>query len=326
MKTFKSILAFQKEFDTDEKCRKHLELTRWGGTPACPYCGSVNVHRFPNGKKFNCREKECHRNFTVTVGTIYENSKLPLTKWYLATYILINHSKGISSLQLAGWLDCTQRTAWFLNHRIREMLKENASESLGNEVEADETYVGGKESNRHRSAYARRKELNEKREIEAQGGKLIGHTGTHDKTAVIGMVERNGRVVTKVVDKVKNSELKLFIRWNVVKGAKVYTDTHAGYKGLSEYYEHESVNHNMGEYRRGNAHTNTIEGYWAILKRQITGIHHSVSPQHLQRYCDESAYRYNHRGLTQDEKFNEAIKRSDNRRLKYDDLINTTLI
>src|ERR1700733_9411094 len=130
MKTFKSILEFQQEFSSEEKCRKELEQQRWNGTPACPFCGSINVHRFPNGKIFKCREKGCRKKFSATVGTIYENTKIPLSKWFLATYILTVHSKGISSLQLSNWLDCTQKTAWFLTHRIREMLTEKQPELL----------------------------------------------------------------------------------------------------------------------------------------------------------------------------------------------------
>ena len=128
MKTFKSIIEFQAEFSSEQKCREYLEQQRWNGTPACPFCGSINVHRFPNGKIFKCREKECRQKFSVTVGTIYQNTKIPLTKWFLATYILAVHSKGISSLQLAKWLGVTQKTAWHLNHRIREMLTDKAPE------------------------------------------------------------------------------------------------------------------------------------------------------------------------------------------------------
>src|ERR1041384_6449093 len=130
MKTFKSLLEFQREFSTDEKCRNYLEEQRWNGVPTCPFCHSENVCRFKNGKIFKCREKECRKKFSVTVGTIHENTKIPLTKWFLATYILSVHSKGISSLQLAQWLDVTQKTAWFLNHRIRVSLTDKAPELL----------------------------------------------------------------------------------------------------------------------------------------------------------------------------------------------------
>src|SRR6478752_5117902 len=180
MKTFKSILDFQKEFNTDEQCRQYLEDLRWGGTPCCPFCGSINVCRFTNGKIFKCREKECRNKFSVTVGTIYENTKIPLTKWFLATYILAVHSKGISSLQLANWLGVTQKTAWHLNHRIREMLTDNAPELLEGIVEVDESWIGGSLFNQH----AKKKE---------------GKDGLYNKTMVFGAVQRGGKVRTKVI-------------------------------------------------------------------------------------------------------------------------------
>src|SRR5258705_6293772 len=148
MKTFKSIVEFQKEFDSDEKCRQFLEQQRWNGTPACPFCGSLNVTRLKNGKRFQCNEKQCRNKFSVTVGTVLQSSNIPLTKWFVAMYIWSNHSKGISSLQLASWLNVTQKTAWFLNHRIREMLKDNDPQLLKGIVEVDESWVGGKVGNK----------------------------------------------------------------------------------------------------------------------------------------------------------------------------------
>lgn len=296
MKTFKSILQFQKEFSTDEKCREHLEQTRWNGTPACPFCGVTNVHRFPNGRIFKCRD--CRKKFSVTVGTIYENSKVPLTKWYLATYILTTHSKGISSLQLATMLDVTQKTAWFLNHRIREMLTEKAPQLLTGTVEIDETYVGGSDKNRHESK----------------------KKGKDAKAMVVGAVERGGTLKTKVIPQTTIENISEFITDTVEKGANMVTDESRAYNKVKHNYKHDTVNHRSKEYVRGTVHTNTIEGFWSILKKQIVGIHHSVSPSHLQRYCNESAYRYNNRTLTQDEKFEIALTNCECR-LKYQDLI-----
>jgi transposase-like protein len=299
MKAFKSILEFQKHFSTDEKCREFLEHQRWNGTPACVFCGSLKVTRLKDGKRFQCNEKECRSQFSVTVGTIAENTKIPLTKWFLAMYILSNHSKGISSLQLASWLDVTQKTAWFLNHRIREMLKDNAPALLDGIVEVDETYVGGKISNRHKS-------------------KRNANRG--NKTMVFGAISRTGKVITKIVPYTKAESLVQAIKENVKEGIIMVSDENVAYKGLKKTYNHSTVNHSKDEYVRGFAHTNSIEGFWNLLKKQINGIHHSVSPKHLDRYCTEASYRYNNRKTEQDSRFANALINCEGR-LKYSDLI-----
>lgn len=301
METFKSILEFQKHFDTDAKCREFLEQQRWGSTPACCFCGSLNVTRLKSGKRFQCNEKVCRKQFSVTVGTITENTKIPLTKWFLALYVLSNHSKGISSLQLASWLGVTQKTAWFLNQRIREMLTEKSPALLTGICEVDETWVGGKVKNFRKSKRAR--------------------VGRNDnKTMVFGAVQRGGKVVTQIVPDTKAISLVDAVNASVQCGSIMVSDENAGYARLNKQYTHLSVNHSKDEYVNGVAHTNTIEGFWSLLKRQINGIHHSVSPKHLQRYCNEAAYRYNRKGTAQDTRFADAVANCEGR-LKYSDLI-----
>lgn len=300
MKTFKNIFDFQKHFDNEEKCREYLELQRWNGTPACPFCGSINVCRFANGKIFKCREKQCRSKFSVTVGTIYENTKIPLVKWFLATYILSVHSKGISSLQLATWLGVTQKTAWHLNHRIREMLTDKAPELLEGIVELDESYIGGSESNKHAS----------KRKVKG---------GTSNKTMVFGALQRNGKIKTKVIQKTDITHITDTVKEFVAPDSTTISDEHHAYNKLHVDYTHKRVNHREKEYVRYEdiiVHTNGVEGFWNILKKQLDGIHHSVSPKHLQRYCDESAFRYNHRKALQDERFADALANC-NGSLKY---------
>jgi transposase-like protein len=291
MKTFKSILEFQKEFSSEEKCREYLEQQRWNGTPACPFCGSLNVHRFPNGKIFKCREKQCRNKFSVTVGTIYENTKIPLSKWFLATYILAVHSKGISSLQLATWLGVTQKTAWHLNHRIRVMLTDKAPELLEGIVEVDETYVGGSLKNIHASKKEKLK-------------------GLDNKTMVFGAIQRQGKVRVKVIPQTNIENINEAIEGFIKLDSTMVSDEHHAYNQVGKKYNHKKVNHRDKEYVRKEdilVHTNNIEGYWNILKKQIDGIHHSVSPKHLQRYCNESAFRFNHRESFQDERFADAL-------------------
>lgn len=305
MKTFKNILDFQKEFSTEDKCREYLEEQRWNGTPCCPFCGSINVCRFSTRKAFKCREKDCRKQFSVLVGSVYQNTKIPLTKWFLATYILSVHSKGISSLQLANWLGVTQTTAWHLNHRIREMLTDKASDLLEGIVECDETYIGGKEANKHASKRKR------------QGGGVAG------KIMVLGAIQRKGKVKTKVIPNTTIECVTDAVKEFVAVDSTMVTDEHHAYKRLSPLYDHKTVNHRIKEYVRKDTilvHTNNIEGYWNILKKQINGIHHSVSGKHLQRYCDESAFRFNNREAFQDERFAAALANC-NGSLTYNQLI-----
>ena len=299
MKPFKSILEFQKHFNTDEKCRLYLEKQRWNGTPCCPFCGSTNVMRFSNNHKIlKCKEKQCYSKFSVLVGTVYENTKLPLVKWFYAIYILSIHSKGISSMQLANMLGITQKSAWFLNHRIREMLTDTNPELLNTIVEVDETLIGGKESNKHKSK----------------------RTSKGTKVMLFGAIQRQGKVFTKVVNDATQESITELIKSKVEPNSTIMSDEHYFYNKLTLNFQHERISHRAKEYVNGNTYTNTIEGYWSLLKRQINGIHHFVSPKHLQRYCNESSYRQNNRMLAQDERFAKSVSQC-NGRLKYKQLI-----
>lgn len=308
MHPFKSLLEFSKHFDTEDKCREFLEYHRWGGVPTCPHCGCTDVCRFKRGKLFKCRAKLCRKKFSVTVGTVMESTKLPLTKWFLAIYVATNHSKGISSHQLANYADVPQKTAWFLLHRVREMLNQKSEQPLSNLVEVDETYIGAKNKNRHSD---KRKKYGKK--------KLRGRS-LEDKIPVVGLLERGGRLITVATKDTKGNTLKPLVRQWVEEGSILLTDEYGAYKGLDKSYSHKIVNHSTGQYVDGVAHTNSVEGYWSIFKRCIYGIYHSVSRKHMYRYCDEVTYRYNTRRYTQDQRFAATLSKC-NGRLKYDDLI-----
>jgi len=298
---FKSLLEFQQHFDTNDKCRKYLEHLRWQGNPVCPYCSSEKIHRLKKNNRLKCGNRQCLRNFSALVGTVFENTKLPLTKWFVAMYLLTNHSKGISSLQLSKFLGITQKSAWFVVHRIRELLAEKEPVLLNGIVEVDECYVGGKFANIHAS---KRKKLEK----------------FDNKTMVFGAVQREGNVVAKIIPDTTKESLISAIKENVEQGSIMVSDDNVGYKDISKDYKHVTVNHSAKEYVRGAAHTNTIEGFWSLLKRQIVGIHHFVSRKHLQRYVTESAYRYNRNVLPQDGRFAEALINCSGR-LTYNELI-----
>ncbi|MDB5063558.1 MAG: hypothetical protein JWP67_3401 [Mucilaginibacter sp.] len=301
---FNSLLQVLDYFKEEKTCIAYLAQSRWADAPSCPHCG--NVGAYVTNRGYKCKAKECGKKFTVTTGTIFENTKISLRTWFAAMYLCTAHKKGISSLQLSRDLNITQKTAWFVLHRIREMLNANQTEKLTGTVEVDETYVGGKTRNKH----AKRRELDN-----AKG------TGSVNKTPVVAMLQRDGRIVTVVSPIANGDTIKPFIYANVEKGATVYTDGFGAYKGLDKYYTHEVVRHDAGEYvRTGGIHTNSIEGFWSQLKRGIIGIYHNVSPKHLHRYCHEFGYRYNTRKITDVTRFEDAIK-NVNVRLTYADLI-----
>lgn len=298
---FKNVTQLLDYFKDEETCKAYLEQKRWGGVPSCHHCGSVYVYRTNRG--FKCGEKQCGKKFSVISGTIYESTKLPLRIWFAAIYLCTSSKKGISSLQASRQLGITQKSAWFLLHRIREMLKDNAPATLQNMVEVDETYIGGKMKNKHKSVRKAAHKNN------------VSHV--NNKTCVVALLERNNQVKTHVHNN-KTLTLKDMVRLHVDKSARVFTDSLNAYKGLSDdFLAHEIVNHDQEEYVRGEVYTNSVEGFFSILKRGIYGIYHQVSPKHLQRYCDEFSLRYNTRKIADDERFELSVRNADKRRLTY---------
>lgn len=300
-KNLKGLLDF---FKTDDICKTWYEQQRWGGSPVCPHCNHDKVYRTTRG--FKCANKTCYKKFSVTVGTIFENSKIGLRTWFAAMYLISTGKKGVSSLQLAEQLGITQKTAWFVLSRIREMLKENAPEKLTGTVEIDEAYFGGKISNKH-----------------AKQRKAIKNSMSPSiKTAVIGIVEREGEVRLQVVADTKRTTVLPIVASNIEKGAIIYTDSSHMYTPLSSAFVHGVVNHEQGEYVRGLCHTNSIEGFWSIMKRGIYGVYHQVSPKHLNLYCNEFSFRHNNRAFSGVEKFETAIGKVASTRITYNELIN----
>jgi transposase-like protein len=302
MQAFKDLKQLLAYFSDQKTCLAYLEEQLWNGKPVCPHCGSEKVYRLADGKNFKCGDKKnCDRKFNVLIGSYYENTKIHLSIWFGAIWLLTSHRKGISSHQVARLLGTTQKTGWHLLHRIRLMLREPDTEPLSNIVEADETYCGGKFENMNRG---RRKKWQQ--------------SGKDNKVALMGMVERGGKARLKVIG---NETFKDTVRQHIHPSAFLITDTHSGYKGLDqEFARHESVNHSQSEYKRGEVYTNTVESFFSLFKRGYIGVYHSMSEKHLFRYCDEFAARYNMRKLKDGDRFKNAILQSRGR-LKYADLI-----
>lgn len=290
---FKSLIQLLDYFKDEQTCIEYYERLRWGNEPACPHCGCTNPYKTNRGWK--CRDKECHKKFTVKVGTIFENSKISFRIWFAAIYLATTSKKGISSVQLATQLNITQKTAWFVLHRIREMLKSKSPDMLGEGkmVEADEAYIGGKEQNKHHIKRRSDKDLNLTNEGKPYKSKKV----------IVGLIERNGKVILKYVPRADAKNMVSFIQKHVPKDSIVYTDQSSVYKKLHKTYTHGSVNHALSVYVDGDVHTNTIENFWSILKRGIYGIYHQVSDKHVSRYLDEFAARFNTRELTPQERF-----------------------
>ncbi|QEX23794.1 DDE transposase [Hypericibacter adhaerens] len=296
-------------YNDDDAARAHLEAIRWPDGAFCPHCGELdNVHRMEGTSHapglHYCRS--CRKKFSVTVGTVFERSHIPLHKWVLASHLMSASKKGISAHQLHRMLGITYKSAWFMAHRLREAMRETKPGPLGGEgktVESDETYIGGKEKNKHRSK---------------RNASNIGGMG---KEIVLSLVEREGRVRSHHIPEVNAKTLRPILVAQIDRKSFLMTDE-AGqyYHPGKEFAKHETVNHGAGEYVRGDAHSNTVENYFSILKRGITGTYHHVSQQHLKRYLAEFDFRYNERsglGIEDDERAMKALKGIEGKRLTY---------
>ncbi|MFI5201255.1 MAG: IS1595 family transposase, partial [Candidatus Kapaibacterium sp.] len=265
-----------------EACIRHLEAVRWNGTPVCPYCKSTNTSPAPKELRHHCNN--CNTTFSVTVGTIFHKTKMDLQKWFVAVSIILNAKKGISARQLGRDLEINKDTAWYMAMRIRRAMVEQGA-LLEGIVEVDETYVGGKP----------RKGVISNPNNKGTGNKR--GMGTK-KIPVMGAVERGGRVKAKVVRHTNAATMERMVRESIAPGkCRVFTDEHKGYTNLSNFVEHETINHKY-EYVNGEVHTNTIEGFWALIKRGIVGQYHHVAVRHLNKYLNEFCFRYNNRNNT----------------------------
>ena len=271
--TFANIIQ---KFPDSNSARQFFEKIRWNGRVICPFCGSDHVTGRKGSREGYYWCNSCKKEFAVRTDTIMERSHIPLNKWIWTIYKFVSERQGVSALEISKEVGMSQHSAWYLLHRIR-MAAGNNDVLLKGIIEADETHIGGKEKSKHSSK------------------KSHAGRGAAGKTPVFGLVERNGRVVAKVVDNTKADTLFKWFEKYVEKSSTVYTDEFTSYDGLNKLgYEHDNVNHSMGSYvKDDNIHTNTIESVWSVLKRSIIGTYHSVSVEHLQKYVDEITFRLN---------------------------------
>jgi transposase-like protein len=286
LRHFNTLIELCDAFPHEQACIDHLTAIRWRAGKFCPLCGNAEEARIGTLTGTNTHKcYVCRQRFSIRVGTIFQDTKLPLRKWFIAIWMVTSHTKGIASTVLAKDLGVTQKTAWFVLHRLRHAARTPSFQApLQGVVEIDETFIGGREENKHAD-----KRMHQK-------------GGTGGKTVVMGILERDGDLRAGVVDNTRKDTLEPIIEHHVAAGAIVYTDEHLAYRALDQRFDHSTVRHSRREYVRGPVHTNGIESVWALLKRQIIGIHHWVSPKHLDQYVAEMTFRFNTREMKSGER------------------------
>ena len=273
------LIKMVEKYKSKGKCIAYLEKQRWSDKPVCPYCSSTRSSKKTQEFRHTCHN--CGRSYSVLVGTIFESTKLPINKWFAAICLILNAKKGISSLQLSRDLHVNKNTAWYLQKRIRKAMKDN-DYILKGIVEIDETYVGGSLSNKH--YYTK-----------LESGKYSG-AGMEHMVPVLGMIEREGRIILRVIEKASGKEIKPIIKSKVTKESTIITDGFGGYFGLGDHFKRHIVLNNTQNQRSINQYnTCTLEGFWTLVKRSFIGQYHKISKEHLQEYLNELAFKYNHK-------------------------------
>ena len=309
----KTLQEAVKYFSDPDNCLKWLVAKRWpDGIVCCPNCGRTDATYLPKDQKWQCKSAHKSRQFSARVGTVFEDSPIPLEKWLVALWMVCNCKNGISSWEIHRTIGVTQKTAWFMLHRIRKAMQDESAGKLGGEVEVDETFIGGKARNMHLDKRERR----------------ITSTGGKDKTIVFGALERGGKVRTMVVADRKRSALHACVKEHVEAGSVLYSDALQSYDGLAQDYAHKVIDHAVA-YVDGQIHTNGLDNFWSLLKRGIGGTYVSVEPFHLFRYLDEQVFRYNHRGskerpVSDLDRFDRALSQVNNKRLTYSEVTGKT--
>ncbi len=311
-----NLISLSKYFADENEARNLMERLRWKNGPICPHCGSVSAYKLtakPDSKNpvrdgvYKC--KDCRKQFTVTVGTIFHKSRIPLNKWLAAIYMMCASKKGVSAHQLHRELGITYKSAWFMCHRIREAMSQSPfAEKIKGIVEADETYVGGKP----------------RKDNKGQNTKPVKRGRGTKKTPVAVVVQRgkDGKVQAKKIKKLTGKNLRTYIQRFAHKDAIVMTDNYTGYNGLKNHFAlHLAVNHSAGEYANGPAHVNTAESWNALLKRGVYGTFHHISEKHMDRYVSEFVFRWNNREVNDFERTIEAIAGVSGKKLTYKSLI-----